>query len=47
MADQNDYKHGEMDISAQEKAFEGFMKMSTKVAIASIVIIVGLALFAT
>lgn len=47
MADQDDYKHGEMDISAQEKAFDGFMSISTKVAILCIVIVVGLALFAT
>lgn len=47
MADQDDYKHGEMDISAQEKAFDGFMKWSTNVGIICIVIVVGLALFAT
>lgn len=47
MADQDDYKHGEMDVSTQEKTFEGFMKYSTNVAIACIVIVIGLALFAT
>ncbi|MBY4893756.1 cytochrome C oxidase subunit IV [Jannaschia sp. EhC01] len=47
MADQDDYKHGEMDTSEQEKAFAGFMKMSTNVAIVCIVIVIGLALFAT
>lgn len=47
MADQDDYKHGEMDTSAQEKTFDGFMKASTNVAIACIVIVVFLALFAT
>lgn len=48
MADQkDDYKHGEMDTSVQEKTFDGFMKMSTNVAIICIVIVVGLALFAT
>lgn len=29
-----DHKHGEMDISVQEKAFAGFIKGSTYVAIA-------------
>lgn len=47
MADKDDYKHGEMDISAQEKAFEGFMNVSTKVAIVCIIVVIGLALFAT
>ena len=47
MADQDDYKHGEMDISAQEKAFDGFMKWSTNVGIFCIVVVIGLALFAT
>lgn len=47
MADQDDYKHGEMDTEAQEKTFDGFMKWSTNVAIACIVIVIGLAIFAT
>lgn len=47
MADQDDYKHGDMDVSAQEKTFDGFMNVSTKVAISCIVIVVFLALFAT
>lgn len=47
MADQDDYKHGEMDITEQEKSFEGFMKMTTNVAIVCIVIVIGLAIFAT
>lgn len=46
MAD-NDYKHGEMDTTEQEKTFDGFMRWSTNVAIASIVIVIGLAIFAT
>ncbi len=46
MADQDDYKHGEMDISAQEKTFGGFIKFSTNVAIVCIVIVIGLAIFA-
>lgn len=40
MADQ-EHKHGEMDISVQEKTFEGFMKWSVWVAVFSI----GLLLF--
>lgn len=47
MADKDDYKHGEMDTTEQEKSFDGFMKVSTNVAIACIVIVVGLAIFAT
>ncbi len=47
MADQDDYKHGEMSTDAQEKTFDGFMKWSSNVGIACIVIVVGLALFAT
>ncbi|MCZ4352194.1 aa3-type cytochrome c oxidase subunit IV [Roseovarius aestuarii] len=40
-----DYKHGEMDITAQEQAFEGFLKWSARVAVASIVILILFALF--
>lgn len=47
MADQDDYKHGEMDTSVQEKTFDGFMKWSTNVGIISILIVIGLAIFAT
>lgn len=38
-----DHKHGEMDISVQEKTFDGFMKMTTR---ATIVIIAALILLA-
>lgn len=38
-----EHKHGEMDISVQEKTFEGFMSMVTKGAI---IIVVGLVLLA-
>jgi len=41
-----EHKHGEMDISAQEKTFAGFMNMTTKVAITIIVALVFLALAA-
>ncbi len=47
MADNNEHKHGEMDITDQEKTFDGFMKWSTNVAIISILIVIGLAIFAT
>jgi hypothetical protein len=39
-----EHKHGEMDISVQEKTFDGFMKMSTKATIAIIVFLIFLAL---
>lgn len=39
-----DHKHGEMDISVQEKTFDGFMSMVTKGAIICIAILVFIAL---
>jgi len=47
MADHDDYKHGEMDTTEQEKSFAGFMRVSTSVAIVAILIVIGLAIFAT
>ena len=47
MADQDDYKHGEMDISEQEKTFDAFMRWSTNLTIIFILIVIGLAIFAT
>jgi hypothetical protein len=44
MADQ-DHKHGEMDISEQEKTFAGFMRMSVNVGLISIGIVIVLAIF--
>jgi hypothetical protein len=41
-----EYKHGEMDITAQEKTFEGFMSMTTKATIGIIVFLIFLALIA-
>ncbi|HEY9039480.1 MAG TPA: aa3-type cytochrome c oxidase subunit IV [Roseovarius sp.] len=38
------HKHGEMDITTQEKTFEGFMKWSTRVAIFSICVLIFMAL---
>lgn len=43
---ENDYKHGEMDITTQEKTFAGFMRWSVNIAIACIAIIIFLAIFA-
>ncbi|GAA3861582.1 aa3-type cytochrome c oxidase subunit IV [Celeribacter arenosi] len=40
-----DHKHGEMNIEAQEKAFDGFIKWSTYVAIFSIGVLIFLAIF--
>ena len=40
-----DHKHGEMDVSVQEKTFEGFLTWSKWVAIASIGILIFLAIF--
>jgi len=35
-----DHKHGEMDISVQEKTFDGFIKMVTRGAIISILLLI-------
>lgn len=40
-----EHKPGTMDISAQEKAFAGLMKMAMRVAIGVFVLLVFLALF--
>lgn len=40
-----EHKHGSMDTSAQEKAFEGFLNWSKYVAIASIGVLIFLAIF--
>ncbi len=45
MAD-NDHKRGEMDITEHEKTFNGFIRLSTNIAIACIVIVIFLAIFA-
>ena len=45
MADhQGDYKHGSMDIRAQEKTFAGFIRMSVWVAAISIGVLIFLGL---
>ncbi len=40
-----EHKHGEMDIQVQEHTYEGFIKASTYVAAASIVVLLFLAIF--
>jgi hypothetical protein len=35
-----EYKPGSMDITQHEKTFDGFIKMATRVAIASILLII-------
>ena len=40
-----DHKHGEMDTTVQEKTFEGFVKVSVRVAIFSIAVLIFLAIF--
>ena len=35
-----EHKHGEMDITSQEKTFEGFIRWSKNVAIVSILILI-------
>lgn len=42
-----DYKHGEMDITTQTAAFNGFVSIVTKCVIACIVLAVFLAVFRT
>lgn len=44
---ESDHKHGEMDITDQEKTFDGFMRWSINVALVCIGIVVFLALFAS
>ncbi len=39
-----DHEHGSMNIEVQEKTFEGFIKWSTWVAVASVVILLFAAL---
>ena len=41
-----EHKHGEMDISVQEKTFAGFMSMVTKTTILIIATLIFLALIA-
>ena len=38
-----EHKHGSMDISDQEKTFDGFIKLATYTAIASICVLIFMA----
>ncbi len=40
-----EYKHGSMDITEQEKTFDGFVRWSVRVAAVSIGILIFLAIF--
>jgi hypothetical protein len=40
-----EHKHGSMDITEQEKTFDGFIRWSVRVAVVSIGILVFLAIF--
>lgn len=42
-----EYKHGDMDISANEKTFDGFMNFTSWVVVVIIGILVGMAIFIT
>lgn len=42
-----DHKHGDMDVSSQEKTFDGFMTWTTRIVIAIIVLFVWMAIFIT
>ena len=44
---ENEHKPGEMDITEQEKTFDGFVRWSVNIGITCIVIVVFLAIFAT
>ncbi len=39
-----DHKHGEMDTTAQEKAFAGFISLTTKAAVICIAVLIFMAL---
>ena len=40
-----EYKHGSMDIKEHEKTFDGFIRWSVRVVIASFAILIFLAIF--
>lgn len=42
-----DHKHGEMDISTQEKTFDRFMKWVTWTVVVIILLIIWMAIFIT
>ena len=40
-----EYRHGEMDTTAQEKTFDGFMKFTTWSVVIILVLLIGMAIF--
>jgi hypothetical protein len=40
-----EYKHGSMDVTEQEKTFDGFVRWSVRIAAVSIGILIFLAIF--
>jgi hypothetical protein len=40
-----EHKHGSMDVTEQEKTFDGFMRWSVRIAAVSIGILIFLAIF--
>ena len=42
-----EHKHGEMDITTQEKTFAGFMNFTTRTVIAILVLLILMAIFIT
>ncbi|MEO9820073.1 MAG: aa3-type cytochrome c oxidase subunit IV [Paracoccaceae bacterium] len=42
-----DHKHGDMDVEVQEQTFDGFMKFTTWSVVVILVLLVGMAIFAT
>ena len=40
-----EYKHGEMDVSVQERTFHGFVTLVTRAVIVILVILILLAMF--
>lgn len=43
-ADPNHHVHGSMDVSAQERTFEGFMRFATRAAVVIVVLLIFLGL---
>ena len=39
------YEHGTMDVSEQEHTFEGFIRWSVRIIVASIAVLIFLAIF--
>jgi hypothetical protein len=39
------YEHGSMDVTEQEKTFEGFLRWSVRIIVASIAVLIFLAIF--